>query len=246
MSDTVTTQRNVLWPIIAAVIAFAILMGLGTWQLQRLAWKEGLLSLIEARISATPLSVFQVEGLANADEDIRYTRVTVSGQYDHDREQHLFQTSDGGPGWHVYTPLTLEGGRVVLVNRGFVPLDLKAQASRPESLVEGLITVTGLARVQGRDGWFTPENDQDANEWYWRDIPALYAAAYGNQLLENPFPFIIDAETGGDPGDVPDDGATIIDISNRHFGYALTWYGLAGTLILVAVPFIVRRFRGAT
>ncbi|MEM6615293.1 MAG: SURF1 family protein [Pseudomonadota bacterium] len=247
-------MRRLIIPAIAAIIAFAILMGLGTWQMQRLAWKEALIAKIDARIVAEPVDINTALMRFNAGEDIEYTRITVAGTYDHAKELHVFQVGDAGPGWHIYTPLELESGATVIVNRGYVPLARKEAESRADSQPEGRVQIAGLLRGQSEKGLFGNDNDPMANEWYWRDVVGM-AQAMG--LDEPPiaqaemptvpftYPFVIDAEAGGDPGDIPEDGTTIIELSNRHFGYALTWYGLGGTLVLVAGPFLWRRWRQA-
>lgn len=232
-------MRRILWPTIAAAIAFAILIGLGTWQVQRLQWKEDLLATIDARIDAEPVDLAAAErAFAAGNGD--YLRVTVSGTYAHADERHIYQIEQGRPGWHVLTPLVLADGRRLIVNRGYVPLDRKDPASRPETRVAGPVVITGLVRGPQRVGPFAPENAPDKNEWFWRDVPGLAASLPdGGTVL----PFVIDAEAGGDPGDLPIDGTTIVDLPNNHLGYLLTWYGLAVTLVLVYIPFVRRRIR---
>ena len=233
------SRRGVVWPTALALAAFLVLIGLGTWQLQRLAWKEALIETIAARTTAAPLSVADAEA-AVAAGDALYLRATATGTYDHAYERHLYQIGPDGPGWHVYTPLVLADGRELWVNRGYVPLDREDPATRPDSLVAGVVDITGLVRLPETKGLFQPASDPDANQWYWRDLAGM-SAGTGRE----PLPFFLDAETGGDPGDVPLDGTTIDDLPNRHFGYMLTWYGIALTLVLVYVPFIRHRWKQA-
>ena len=232
--------RAVFWPTFFAIPAFLVLIGLGTWQMQRLHWKEGLLAQIAERTVAAPVSLADAMARIEAGDDVEYLRVRAEGTYDHAHERTLFQTHDGQPGWHVYTPLITADGLVLMVNRGFVSLDAKDPAARPESLVSGPVTVTGLVRKPGTKGLFSPDNNPAKNEWYWHDLAAMTAG-----LGHDVYPFLLDAEAGGDPGDVPIDGTTIVNLPNKHFGYALTWYGLAGTLVLVYVPFVLSRLKKA-
>lgn len=226
---------GIFWPTAFAAAAFVVLVGLGTWQVQRMNWKADLIEQVEAGVAAAPVSVADAEKLF-AEGHAEYRRVAATGTFDHGAERHLYQVGKAGPGWHVFTPLVLADGRALWINRGYVPLAKKAAATRPDSLVEGEVTVTGYLREPERQGWFVPDNAPDKNEWFWRDLAAMAAGtAYP------PLPFFIEAEEGGDPGEIPADGVTILDLPNRHFGYVLTWYGLAGTLLLVYVPFIRRR-----
>ncbi len=228
---------GLLWPTVMSGLALALMVSLGLWQVQRLHWKTGLLDQIAARATADPMTVSTALDIWNATEDVEYLRVRVNGIYDHSRERHLYQIGDTGPGWHVYTPLVRDDGSELWVNRGYVPLQQKDRSQRPESMVTDPVAVTGLARAPGERGLFTPQNDVATNTWYWRDLTGMAAGG------TTPLPFFLEAEHGGDPGDLPTDGVTRLDLPNRHFGYALTWFGLAATLVLVYVPFVVGRLR---
>ena len=110
-----------------ALIAFAILIALGTWQLQRLAWKQDLLQKIDTRMHAAPAPLPGEAEWATLDPDAyEYRHVTATGIFDHDREALIFRASgpnDGlsQPGYVVMTPLRLASGAHVIVARGFVP-----------------------------------------------------------------------------------------------------------------------------
>ena len=141
-------ERRVGFAAPLVLLVLAILLGLGTWQVQRLHWKEGLIADIAARRVANPASLADIEAMSRAGEDIEYRRVAVSGTFDHSHERHFFATYAGQTGYYVYTPLTLADGRVVFVNRGFVPFDMKEPASRQQGQVEGEVTIEGLARAR--------------------------------------------------------------------------------------------------
>ena len=110
--------------------AFAVLIGLGVWQLQRLHWKEGLIAEIETRTKGEPISLDQAIAIAREGRDPSYYRVKVEGRFDHAKELYLYAVSEGRAGWHVITPLKTEDGEVVLIDRGFVPDELRNPASR--------------------------------------------------------------------------------------------------------------------
>ena len=127
--------------------AFAVLIGLGVWQLKRLHWKEGLIAEIETRTKGEPIGLDQAIAIAREGRDPSYYRVKVEGRFDHTKELYLYAVSEGRAGWHVITPLKTEDGEVVLIDRGFVPDELRNPASRAEGELDGMLAVTGIVRV---------------------------------------------------------------------------------------------------
>ncbi len=237
-------MRSLLWPGLFAAAAFAILISLGTWQMQRLAWKEDLLARIERRIHADPVDLPPpVEWPGLAQDDFEYMRVRVSGVFDHAREVLIFRPAGGvekQPGYHVVTPLRIGGGdATIFVNRGFVPEALKAAASRAPGQVAGEKTITGLLRAPEQRSTFTPADQPQQNLWYTRD-PAALAKHFG---LAKAAPFSLDADATPVPGGWPKGGATVVSVRNDHLAYAMTWYGLAATLLAVFGLFAWRRVK---
>lgn len=239
--------RKLVYPAIAALIAFIVLIGLGTWQLQRLQWKEALIARVTARLAATPAAAPGPGDWAKLDlGEAEYQPVTVSGRFEHDREVHVVQALTeprgryGGFGHFVMTPLTTKDGWIVYVNRGFVPQDKTDPATRREGQTEGDTTVTGLLRAPHDRSWVMPADDTSRNEWFSRD-PALYARASGLPA-EKVAPYIIDARADPTlPGGLPQGGETIVDFPNSHLQYAITWFGLAAALAGVFAVFAWRR-----
>src|SRR5262249_19787900 len=159
----------------------------------------------------------------------------------HDKERYLYAPTAAGLGWHVYTPLALAPGRIVWVNRGFVPDANKAPETRAPGLVAGEVEVWGLVRPYPKKGFFQPDNDVAPNLWYWPDVEAMSASAFPG--IAGP-PWVIDADRSpAAPGGLPQGGVTRLELPNRHLEYALTWYGLALTLIAVYFPLAVGRLR---
>lgn len=233
--------RPMLWPTLLAIPALAVLIGLGNWQMDRLAWKEALLARIEAGQAASPAPLPPVPAWAALDtQRLAYARVTATGRFDHAAETHAYLPSlEGEPGYHVITPLALEEGGWLLVDRGFVPLAAKAPEARAAGQVEGQVTVAGTLVEPEAANPFTPDPDRDGNIWYHRGVAAI-AQARG---LDPVFPLLLDAEAGSAPGGLPVGGQTRIALRNPHLGYALTWYGLAGTLAAVWLAFHIARGR---
>jgi surfeit locus 1 family protein len=234
--------RPLLVPAILTAVVCALLIALGCWQLHRLAWKEEILSRIEARTKAPPQSLPPIstwKGLSPADYD--YRRVALDGTFDHAHEAYVFHGSEEGPGYLVLTPLRLTTGGTVLVNRGFVPEALREPANRQAGAPRGLVHVVGLMRPPEGRNLFTPADEPAKAQWFTRD-PAAIAAAEG---LERAAPFTIDADASAIPGGLPQGGETVLDVPNNHLSYALTWFGLAAGLAAVFAAFALRRLRGS-
>src|SRR5262245_10225098 len=130
-------KSGLILPTLAALAALVVLVGLGTWQLQRKAWKEALLVKIAARVAAAPVPISTLTATRPPDEDFEYLHVVATGRFLHDKERYLYAPSPQGLAWHVYTPLELSPGVVVWVNRGLVPDASKASATRAPGQIEG-------------------------------------------------------------------------------------------------------------
>jgi surfeit locus 1 family protein len=246
----VSAARSLLWPAIAALIGFAILVALGTWQMQRLAWKEGVIAAVADRTHAAPREIASTADLAAmsaaADE---YRPVRLHGTFRHGDEIQVYTLLSeprgraSGPGYWVLTPLDLAaGGGTVIVNRGFVPSARIDPSTRPEGQVAGEVFVTGLVRAPDLGNLFTPADDAATGAWFTRD-PDKIAAAKG---LTNVAPLIVDADAAPVPGGLPQGGETRLTFPNRHLEYALTWYGLAATLLAMFGAFAWTRMRGSS
>ncbi|MBN9037173.1 MAG: SURF1 family protein [Rhizobiales bacterium] len=233
--------RSALW-LALLVAVFAVLVGLGTWQVQRLHWKEGLLASIDQRIHSAPLPLADIERRFAETHDVDYTPVAVAGSFVHEDERHFFATWKGDSGYYVYTPLRLADGRYLFVNRGFVPFDRKDPATRQQGQVEGQVELTGLARnpLPGKPSSLVPDNDPAKNIFYWKDLAAMTATS-GLPAGAVVLPFFVDAGPAPNPGGLPVGGVTMVDLPNDHLQYAVTWYGLAGCLVAVAGLWFWRR-----
>ncbi|MFC3072119.1 SURF1 family protein [Shinella pollutisoli] len=221
--------------------ALAILLSLGTWQVQRLFWKEALLADMAERRVAPPAPLAEIEAMAARGEDIEYRPVTVTGTFANDRERHFFATWRGRTGYHVYTPLALADGRFLFVNRGFVPFEAKEPEMRKQGQLTGVQTVTGLARARlaEKPSSLVPDNDLAKNVFYWKDLDAMAASTgIGPDRL---VPFFVDAGDAPNPKGLPIGGVTQFDLPNNHLQYAVTWYGLALALVLVSGFYVFRR-----
>ena len=234
-------QARLLSATACTLLTLAGLIGLGLWQLERLAWKEGLLARLVARVGAEPVPLGAVERQWSAGGDVEYLHAAVRGQFHHDKERYLYAPKPEGLGWQVYTPLEVGPGRILWVNRGWVDEAHKRPDQRAAGQPAGATEVKGVIRLTAPPGLFTPRNDQAHNLWYWPDLAPMTGSAFpppGPETL--PFRLEVDASPLP-PGGLPRGGVTRLDLPNRHLQYALTWFALA--LVLIAVYFAFARHR---
>jgi surfeit locus 1 family protein len=230
--------RPLLWPTVCAAGALLVLLGLGTWQLDRRAWKEGLIAARQAALAAQPVALPEAIPDPAA---LEFHRVWVEGRFRHDRELHLTgRYYRDKPGYQVITPLVLDDGAAVLVNRGFVPLAAKDPASRAAGQVEGRVRIEGVVRLSGTPGRFTPANDPAANLWFYPDLAGMAAAAGLTRVR----PVFVEAGPAPNPGGLPIGGQTQADLPNDHLQYAITWYSLAAALAVIYALFCHRHLTG--
>ena len=225
-----TQLKRRLFVLLTGVVFLSLLV-LGTWQVQRMQWKQSLLASIDARSKSQPQSLSDIEHIYLETGDVDYRPVVVSGQFEHQSERHFFATHKGLSGYFVYTPLRLADRRVVFVNRGFVPFDRKEPATRREGQIDGPVSVTGLARnrLDRKPSWVVPDNDLSKNIYYWKDITSMSRQG-GYAIADEVVPLFVDADEAPNPGGLPIGGVTIVNLPDNHLQYALTWYGLAASL----------------
>ena len=203
----------------------AILLSLGVWQVQRLAWKEAIIADIETRIAAEPVALPDTPDPARD----AYLPVRVTGQMGAESLRVLVSQKQVGAGYRVISPLETPSGPI-MVDRGFVPVDREIPAPPAEP-----VTVTGNLQWPEETDGFTPAPDAARNIWYARDVAAM-AEALGTR------PVLVVArdapEAGGALQPLPVDTARI---PNDHLQYAITWFSLAAVWLLMTATFLLRR-----
>ncbi|MDX2103229.1 MAG: SURF1 family protein [Alphaproteobacteria bacterium] len=229
------SRRSLFWPSVITLVGVVLTVVLGTWQVQRLTWKQG---LIEARARAVAAPPIPVPERVTPEQE--FVRTAVRGTFDHARELHLIgRAYRDRPGLHIITPLILEGGGVVLVNRGWVPNAARDPGQRAAGQSAEPVTVTGLIRLGSQRTWMQPENEPARNNWFYVDVAAMaLATGYGDVR-----PFLIDADATPNPGGLPIGGQTRLDLPNNHLQYALTWYSFGLTLVVIYGIWVRRRLR---
>ncbi|WP_037311958.1 SURF1 family protein [Ruegeria halocynthiae] len=202
-------MRRILFLLIFGFAGLVILLWLGLWQMQRLAWKQDVLSEIESRISADPVDL---PNLASVERD-KYLPVTVTGEMVPGEIHVLVSVKQVGAGYRIIQSFNTDE-RTILVDRGFVPVTAK-EVDRQN----GVMKITGNLHWPDEVDGYTPGPDIDANIWFARDVPTL-AAALGAD------PVMLIARSGTDPGITPLP-VSATGIPNDHLQYAITWFGLA-------------------
>jgi len=228
-----TGFRPLFWPTLFTAPAVLLLLALGFWQVERLFWKKDLIAQRQAAVAAprvaAPRSLEEARGM-------EFHHIVDEGVFLHDKEIFLGATSEAGrQGYQVLTPLLEVGGRTVLINRGFIPAELKDSNKRDVGQIAGTVRIQGLLRLPPaeRPAWFLPDNRPDLNYWFWVDLPAMSAA----DGLDRVAPFYIDADATPNPGGWPKGGVTRLVLPNDHLQYAITWFSLAVALIVIYVLF---------
>lgn len=220
-------MRRSLFLIVIGAGGAAILLRLGFWQMQRLDWKLGVIDDINARIEASPIPLPDVLD-PQADS---YLPVEVRGVIGEEYLRVLVSQKDIGAGYRIISPLDM-GGRQVLLDRGFTPVD---QTDVPAHV--GSITVRGNLQWPDETDGFTPEPDIAENIWFARDVDAM-AAALGTEAT-----LVVAKQTSFVDAPVTPLPVDTAAIPNDHLQYAITWFSLAAIWIAMSLAFILRARR---
>jgi surfeit locus 1 family protein len=239
-------RATVLDATMFALAGVAILIGLGVWQLERKAWKENLIATLNSRLAASPGDLPPRDRwLTLKENEAEFRRVAFPAEFL--GEEALVYTAGSplrpdvkGPGYWVFTPAQLAGGSIVVVNRGFIPIDRKDPATRTEGAPHGSVDIVGVIRWPEPRGSFTPPDDPKDNVWYLRDPNAIAAS----KKWLTAAPFYIDQESPVPPGGVPMPGKLEVHLPDNHLEYAITWFGLALALAGVYVAWLARQLFG--
>jgi surfeit locus 1 family protein len=237
-----TRFRFTFWPTVFTIPVILLTLWLGTWQLQRLAWKTALIADREAALSAPPVALPETADAARA---LDFHRVAGEGQFLNDKELYIgaFSSRDV-EGYQVVTPFRLASGKILLVNRGWVPEARKDPATRAEGQIAGPTTVDGILRIPVVPKSLfsslvpTPVNRPNENFWFYVDVPGMTAkdGLDPAQVL----PFYVEAGPAKNPGGLPVGGQTRIALPNDHLQYAITWYSFA---VIAAAIYLIYHYR---
>lgn len=220
-------------PLIMTILGVLVLCALGTWQVKRLSWKEGVISRIEDRARQEPVAV----DIIIPEQDLDYVHARLTGTFLSDHIFHLRpRVHDGKTGVHVLVPFRLMPVReIVFVNLGWAPEDVS-----DDSVVSGVGQITGVLRKWDREKpAFAPDNNPAKGEWYWPDLSAMSTQAGLSMVV----PYILYLDKGAKEN-YPVGGQLALNPPNNHLGYAVFWFSMAGLLILFYL--LYHRSRGRT
>jgi surfeit locus 1 family protein len=234
-------------PVAFALVALAAFIGLGTWQLQRKAWKEALNASLEQRLSAPPVDLPPRERwpqLDPAEDEFRH--VKFSAAFVPGAEALVYTTGSAlrgdvsGPGYWVLAPARLATGGLLVVNRGFVPEGRQDPASRAGGEITAIVEMVGALRWPEARGIFSPNDQPARNLWFVRDPVGIASTKGWGDVA----PFYVELESPQPPGGLPWAGPLKANLRNEHLQYAITWYGLA-VVVVVMFAFWLRAGRQA-
>jgi len=229
--------RPTFWATALALPALIVLLALGTWQVQRLAWKNELIETRVTRVQAAPVEPAALLAGGFDVSTVEYRPITVTGILRNDRAMVLLNRVRGGRvGGHLIVPLELADGRgTVIVDRGWMPLPaLRAFAAGPEADTR----IDGFVRAYVMPGYFVPANEPAANNWFFMHEAGMLTAAG----LSGPVGFYVQAGPAASPPETFPAGAVPeVNLRNSHLEYAVTWYALAAVLAVIFVVFHWRR-----
>ena len=194
-------------------------IGLGCWQLYRLNWKLDLIAEIENSLKNNPIQ------LSKADKK-NYLRIKTSGLVDFDKQIYLYNLNDSGnPGFEVINPIIVDNENY-LINRGWIPFDKKNQ---PEINLFDQNNIIGTLKLQSKANSFKPKNDIEKNYWFTLDRNDIFS--YTGKNFSK---YII--YTSGDYK-MPKPKVITAKISNNHKKYAITWFSMAISILLIYLYF---------
>ncbi|PNU03634.1 surfeit locus 1 family protein [Novosphingobium guangzhouense] len=198
-------------------------------------WKHALIARVDARVHAAPVAL---PADAKLGPDLEYLRVGVSGVYDGAATALVRAATERGTGYWTMTPLRLDDGRLLWINRGFVPAGT-TRAAAGASAPAGKVSIVGLLRSPEPKGSILQSNAPADDRWYSRDTAAL-AGARGLGAVTPAFVDVQVEQAAAVPALRPVPGLTQIKFPDSHLSYALTWFAMAA-LSLVALAYIWRR-----
>ena len=248
MTERASSGPGVVVTTLVVLICVGILVSLGVWQLNRKVWKENLIAAMNARLDAPPELLPPPSDwgkLTQAGDEFRPVR--FSAEFLAVQEALVYTPGSPlrpdvkGPGYWAFAPARLPDGSVIVVDRGFVPMDRKDVATREAGEPKGVVDVVGVLRWPEERNAFTPREEANGTLFFARDPAAMSARGHWNAAA----PFYVDQVSPVPPGGWPKPGKLQVHLPDDHLQYALTWFGLAAGLIGVYGWWLVGRFRGA-
>lgn len=237
--------RTLAFPALFTLAGVCLLVALGLWQLDRKAWKEGLIAAISAELQRPPSELPPNSAWANlrASND-EFRRVRFAAEFMSGQEALVYAIGSvgrgaPGPGYLVFTRARLPDGDFIVIDRGFVPEGRQDAALNAD--LSGPVDLVGVLRWPENAGLFTPADNPARNLWFRRDHLAIAAAKGWGPVA----PFYVDLVSPAPASALPQPTPPSANLRNNHLQYALTWFGLAAALLAVFAVFAWGRLRSS-
>jgi cytochrome oxidase assembly protein ShyY1 len=224
-------------------VMLLVFIGLGVWQLQRRVEKHALIATLDQRLAEPPgaLPPSSQWGALNAAAD-EFRRVQFQATYTAAPDAMVYSSGSAvredisGPGTWAFLPAQLPGGEIVAINTGFVQNTMQDRAQQDRAvkplLTDAPVTMTGYLRFPEKAGLLTPKQNLANRLWFTRDHLAMAAALGWGGQGRMVAPFYIDLESPVPVNGIPKPGALTVHLKDDHMQYAITWFGLAGAVVI--------------
>ena len=243
MTGAPARRRGTAGFAIFTLVLVAVCVGLGLWQLQRRVEKHALIAALDERLAAAPEALpqpLQWSALTPARDEFR--RVSFTATYARLPDAMVYSSGSAvrddisGPGTWAFLPAQLPGGETVVINTGFVQNTMQDRAQQDRAvgrLVTGTpVKLTGYIRFPEIAGALTPSDNVAKRLWFTRDHLAMAGALGWNEGGKAVAPFYIDLETPAPESGIPKPGALTVHLKDDHLQYAITWFALAGAVMI--------------
>ena len=243
MIATTARRRGVAGFGAFTLVMVALFVGLGVWQLQRRIEKHALIAALTERLAAAPGALpVPSQWTALTPERDEFRRVSFSATYEPRPDAMVYSSGSAvrddisGPGTWAFLPARLPGGETVVVNAGFVQNTMQDRTQQDRAVTQ-LITsepvmLTGYVRFPEAAGTLTPPENPAKRLWFTRDHLAMARALGWGEGGRQVAPFYIDLEQPAPASGVPKPGPLQVHLKDDHLQYAITWFGLAGAVLI--------------
>ncbi len=232
--------RPYFWPTLFTIISLMTLISLGTWQVYRLIWKNSLISNYVYKFNN---EIIKYNKNFKFNNEFEYRRINIKGRFINEKEILIIgKTFEGNVGFHLITPFITKEEKLLLINRGWISEKLKLRTSRSFSLIEEDIVIDGIIRRPQEKGYFVPENDPIDNFWFTIK-PYQIEKALKLESFDLEKKFYVDVIRNKGKLTLPIGVSGNPDFRNQHLTYAITWYSLAITLLIIYFAFHIKEKR---